>query len=125
MKRLKAFILFSVIMVPALIKVGIVTNYLVQYNYYVTVLCENKDKPAMQCNGKCHLAMELSQAESPVESPVMPAVLNLEPVFFFTESKILIPVVESTNKSFCIPASFKLEEGISIPIDQPPRLAFA
>lgn len=125
MKRLLAFILFSVIMIPALIKVGIVANYLVQYNYYVTVLCENKDKPALQCNGKCHLAMELEKADSPVESPVMPAVLNLEPVFFFSESEVIIPVLASTQKLFWIPSSLKLEDGISKVIDQPPRRVFA
>ena len=85
-----AFILFCVIMIPALIKVGIVANYLVQYNYYVTVLCDNKDKPDMHCNGQCHLSMELNQADSPVESPVMPAVLSIEPFFFFTENEITI-----------------------------------
>lgn len=36
-------------------------NYIVNYNYIVTVLCENKDKPEMQCNGKCHLTKELAK----------------------------------------------------------------
>src|SRR5690606_1378345 len=36
-------------------------NYIVDYNYIVTVLCENKDKPEMQCNGKCHLTKELAK----------------------------------------------------------------
>jgi hypothetical protein len=125
MKRFMAFILFLVIMVPALIKLGIVTNYLVKYNYYVTVLCENKDKPELKCNGKCHLALELKEAESPVESPVMPAVLSLEPVFFFTESEVSVPVVVTTKRHFWIPSALKLEDGIAKAIDQPPRRVFA
>lgn len=31
--------------------------------YIATVLCENKDKPQMHCNGKCYLAKKLKQAE--------------------------------------------------------------
>jgi len=38
-----------------------VVDYMVNYDYIVNVLCENKDKPEMECNGKCHLGKELSK----------------------------------------------------------------
>ncbi|HLT49527.1 MAG TPA: hypothetical protein VKZ90_03685 [Aequorivita sp.] len=38
-----------------------VVEYVVNYDYIVKVLCENKDKPEMQCNGKCHLTKELAK----------------------------------------------------------------
>lgn len=38
-----------------------VVEYVVNYDYIVNVLCENKDKPEMQCNGKCHLTKELAK----------------------------------------------------------------
>ncbi len=38
-----------------------VVDYAVNYNYIVNVLCENKDKPEMHCNGKCHLTKELAK----------------------------------------------------------------
>lgn len=38
-----------------------VVDYVVNYNYIVNVLCENKDKPEMECNGKCHLGKELAK----------------------------------------------------------------
>lgn len=38
-----------------------VVDYVVNYDYIVNVLCENKDKPEMQCNGKCHLSKELAK----------------------------------------------------------------
>lgn len=31
-------------------------------NYIATVLCENRDKPVLQCNGKCYLSKQLKQA---------------------------------------------------------------
>lgn len=36
-------------------------DYVVNYEYIVNVLCENKDKPEMHCNGTCHLTKELAK----------------------------------------------------------------
>jgi hypothetical protein len=36
-------------------------SYKINYNYIANVLCENKDKPEMNCNGKCHLKKELKK----------------------------------------------------------------
>ena len=38
-----------------------VVDYVVNYEYIVNVLCENKDRPEMECNGKCHLGKELAK----------------------------------------------------------------
>lgn len=38
-----------------------VIDYVVNYDYIVNVLCENKDRPELQCNGKCHLSKELAK----------------------------------------------------------------
>ena len=41
-----------------------VVDYVVNYDYITKVLCENKAKPELKCNGKCHLMKELAiQAE--------------------------------------------------------------
>ncbi|AWH86963.1 hypothetical protein HYN59_08640 [Flavobacterium album] len=39
-----------------------VLDYIINYDYIATTLCENKAKPEMHCNGKCHLAKELAKA---------------------------------------------------------------
>jgi hypothetical protein len=39
-----------------------VIEYMVNYEYISKVLCENKAKPIMHCNGKCHLMKELAKA---------------------------------------------------------------
>lgn len=64
-----------------------VLEYVVNYEYISKVLCINRDKPKMQCNGKCHLMQELakaSDAEKPVSSDkkIMSQVLE---VLFFEE----------------------------------------
>lgn len=48
-----------------------VLEYVLNYDYIVKELCENKAKPEMQCNGKCHLMKELAKAsenDGPVSS---------------------------------------------------------
>lgn len=37
--------------------------YVSNKSYVANVLCENKNRPAMQCNGKCYLAKQLKKAE--------------------------------------------------------------
>ena len=46
-----------------------VVDYIVNYDYISKVLCENKAKPELKCNGKCHLMKELAK-ESETEKPI-------------------------------------------------------
>lgn len=39
-----------------------VLDYVINYEYISTQLCENKEKPELKCNGKCHLKKELAKA---------------------------------------------------------------
>ena len=43
--------------------------YVVNYEYISKVLCVNKDKPMLHCNGKCQLMKELAKA-SENEKPI-------------------------------------------------------
>jgi len=48
-----------------------VFQYAINYEYISEVLCINKEKPEMHCNGKCHLMQELAKAsedEKPLSS---------------------------------------------------------
>jgi len=38
-----------------------IINYYANYDYIATELCENKDKPFLECNGKCYLEKQLKQ----------------------------------------------------------------
>lgn len=62
-----------------------VVEYMVNYDYISKVLCENKAKPKMKCNGKCHLMKELAKAsdtETPKSSDKKGAVQLTEVLFF-------------------------------------------
>lgn len=65
-----------------------IVEYVANYDYIVTVLCENKEKPQLQCNGKCYLAKQLEKsAEQDEQNPFGEHNPNTEiqhPVFFQT-----------------------------------------
>jgi hypothetical protein len=66
-----------------------VVDYVVNFEYISKVLCVNKAKPKMQCNGKCHLMKELaktSESETPISSSKKIASQEFE-VLFFEEIK--------------------------------------
>jgi len=81
-----------------------VLHYVCNYNFYKNVLCENKAKPELQCNGKCHLAKELKESTLEQEDSKLPMPsldLSKLPIslleeyttiktFFFLEEKRLI-----------------------------------
>lgn len=37
--------------------------YLANYDFVAEELCENKDEPALECNGKCYLAKQIAKTE--------------------------------------------------------------
>lgn len=44
-------------------KMVIYVDFLINQEYIAKNLCENKDKPMLQCNGKCQLVKELAKEE--------------------------------------------------------------
>lgn len=58
--------MFSLVIRPLFIG-GTIAYYELNIEYITEKFCENKDKPQLQCNGKCHLAKELSIVDA---SPV-------------------------------------------------------
>ena len=68
-------------------------EYLANYDYISKVLCENKSKPKMHCNGKCHLMKQLAKAaenEKPISSNKKGAG-NESEVLFFHELNTVLP----------------------------------
>lgn len=71
-----------------------VIDYWIDYDYIATVLCVNKDKPELQCNGKCHLMEELSKVnEEPSQTDKKMSVVAFSMVFFQDFSEVVISQV--------------------------------
>ena len=70
-----------------------VVDYIVNYDYISKVLCENKAKPELKCNGKCHLMKELakeSENEKPISNDKKDNSKFEVEVLFFEEIKPLV-----------------------------------
>ena len=62
-------------------------NYSVNYKYISSVLCVNKEKPSVHCNGKCYLSKELKKTaeEESQKKSVAQKVIEVETIPAGTE----------------------------------------
>ncbi len=58
-KKIVVILFLSVLSVRPAFYVGNVVYYQLHINEIVEKYCVNKDKPELQCNGKCHLAQQI------------------------------------------------------------------
>ncbi|CAM4115209.1 hypothetical protein EWU23_03475 [Cytophagaceae bacterium 50C-KIRBA] len=63
MNRIIAILLLIAIQLPLMSQWASVAYYQVNRNYIAKNLCENRDKPKLNCNGQCYLAKKLKAAE--------------------------------------------------------------
>lgn len=62
----------------------IVADFLLNQAEIAATLCENKDKPEMKCNGKCHLMKELNKDEE--RKTDESGVITIREIFLFNPS---------------------------------------
>ncbi|HUH26053.1 MAG TPA: hypothetical protein VLY87_05465 [Flavobacterium sp.] len=82
-----------------------VMEYVVNYDYIVNELCVNRDNPKLKCNGKCHLAEQMTKA-SDVDDAT-----NGKPVFSVETGFVLFHMPHLF--SFEPIASFSLKQKIT------------
>lgn len=58
---MKSLVILFVALTMLLKPLWPIADYIVNYDYIVNVLCENKDKPELQCDGKCYLSKMLAK----------------------------------------------------------------
>ena len=101
-----------------------VIEYIVNYDYIATVLCENKEKPQMHCNGKCHLMKELAKAsetEKPQQSEKKSSHHETEVLFFHEAQNVAFTTVVPVMVSKPVPGYKNLYSHIdSASIFHPP-----
>ncbi len=109
MKQIFVILLISVIMLQSFSKLMIIADYELNKDYISKVLCENRSKPQMHCNGKCQLKKQLEKDEKEQNSPFNPLKEKNE-VQFFGESRNLFSSINlfvevQQNIFFLIPES--------------------
>ncbi len=105
-----------------------VAEYVVNYDYIVNVLCENKDKPQLHCDGKCYLAEQLAkESERNDKNPFGENRNNTEiqPMVFFEPSNPMnfeIDFLRSASDNFKT-AQVLISTLFTSDISHPPELA--
>lgn len=74
MRKCSALFIASLFILQAFYNLGVTVYWMANQNYIARELCENRDKPAMKCNGKCYLKKKLAAAQQ--SSPLNPANSN-------------------------------------------------
>jgi len=96
-------------------------NYWMNRDFIASVLCENKDKPELECNGKCHLKKQIQEhTEDKNEGQEVSNRLMVE--FFQTSDAIEFTILmETAEEEFCN-YSEPLTVGFSSSVFHPPQV---
>jgi hypothetical protein len=83
MRSVLAYILLAAMMLPTLSPWGTVAYYQINKTYIARVLCENRDKPILNCNGKCFLAKKLKEQQEKKDRETTERIENMPFVQLF------------------------------------------
>ncbi|UBZ05669.1 hypothetical protein LDL76_09835 [Salegentibacter mishustinae] len=79
------------------IKSGIMISfYMVDTKNFVELFCVNKEKPELECNGKCELS-KLAESDTSKENPSYLDILQKEIVLFYSASYSPQPKILAQN----------------------------
>jgi len=77
LNRFVAILLILTVISSNLTKCIIFASFKINQKYIAKELCENRDKPELNCEGKCYLAKKLKQAEEKEQEQEHQAKKNL------------------------------------------------
>lgn len=99
----------------------ILANYSINRDYISKNLCENRAKPNMHCNGKCHLKKQL-QKEDKKENAPSGNLKNKSELQFFSAYKTQLIIAEpGTRGKLNIAYLFADYQAKLHPVFHPPR----
>jgi hypothetical protein len=89
-------------MLPTLSPWGTIVYFQLNRSYIAKVLCQNRDRPKLKCNGKCYLAKKLKQQQEKKDKETAQRVENMplaqlfcvHPVEFAFPCNVKLPMPE-------------------------------
>jgi hypothetical protein len=88
MRTFILYILLVATLVPTISSWGIIAHYQLNKEYIARVLCENRDKPDLHCDGKCYLAKRLKAQQDKLDKETIERVYHTPAVQLFCESDV-------------------------------------
>jgi hypothetical protein len=86
MKNALAYLLIFATLLPTVSQWGTIAYYNVNKEYIARVLCVNRDKPDLHCDGKCYLAKRLKAQQDKQDKETTERVQNTPTLQLFCES---------------------------------------
>jgi hypothetical protein len=111
-------LLSSVILLQSASLLLVNSSYIANHSYIASVLCENRDKPQMHCDGKCVLKRELNNQQEKESSQKTLLSFSFVPVFF--EEATSYKFFSSDVKALTTGTDFSLSPGYVTTSERPP-----
>lgn len=107
MKAVISIFLSGVLLFTIFLKSAVFIEFKINQKYIAETRCENKDKPKLNCDGKCYLKTQLAKAESaPPDSPDFRNIKDLSPFvvqkFTKAQTEFFIHKESTQNGMECI-----------------------
>ena len=83
MKNTLVYILLVATLLPIVSPWGTIAYYQANRDYIARVLCENRDKPDLHCDGKCYLAKKLKAQQDKQDKETTDRVQNTPSLSLF------------------------------------------
>ncbi len=77
MKKVLVYFFLLILALPMLSPWGTVTYFVINRDYIKNVLCENRNRPSLRCDGKCFLAKKLKQQREAAEKDALESLKGL------------------------------------------------
>lgn len=122
MFRFISILLLSAFLLQNFSRVIIIVDYMLNKEFIAKNFCENKNKPKMHCNGKCHLKKQLDKEDKRENAPLNNQKEKSEiPLFCQTNRKSLFKLYITAKCSFI---SYKIQETVpfSASVFHPPSV---
>ncbi len=98
-------------------------DYQINKEYISKNLCENKAKPMLHCNGKCHLKKELAKQDKKENTPPYQNLKDKFEIQYFSKAVLFkfneAALIEKSNFIY----SFFIPQTSSVSIFHPPQRA--
>lgn len=83
MKKLLVYLLILILALPIISPWGTITYFVVNRDYIKTVLCINKNRPELKCDGTCYLAKKLKKQQETAEKEATDSIKGLTWTFLY------------------------------------------
>jgi hypothetical protein len=115
LQKLTAYLLILSILAAGFSRYVIYAGFALNKQYIANTLCENKDKPKLQCHGKCYLMKKVKQAEEKEKQEERSNQKGkYQEAFLNTASQLTIPIIEAVNNFSTLLPEATIKKSFSI-----------